>query len=153
MGFDRNDYGIIFKGATEDITTYVDIWGKTRDAVLLTAGVEQFMGAAVESAVAHVGNAVAFSLEVDVALHPGDSLAVTLHGELSDTVVDATSPALQTLRNDTGAEEATQVFATAGRVMLQTDNLSSIVNAAVGVSLTGGGSEGTVITVRMRVLR
>lgn len=150
MRLDKNDYGIIYYGSTSPGMTYVDAWGQTRAAVLLAAGPEQFM-AAIESAVVHAGNATRFSLECDVGIGLGAAIAFRLHGELADSPVTKDSPVLQTVLNDDGISRSAQTLAAGGNVMLQTDNLSSIVNAAIGITYAGGGGEGTHIIVRMRV--
>ena len=152
MRFDWNDFGIIFRGSTSPGQTYVDIWGKEREAVLLTPGAELFMDAAIESAVFHVGAASRFSLECSADVSGGDTMEVRLHGELANAAVDETSPVLQTARNDTGISAGVQTIAESSRVILQTANLSSITNAAIGITYEGSEIEGTDITIRLRVL-
>lgn len=147
--FDKNDYGIIYYGSTTPGLTYVDYLGQTRDAVLLVDGTEIFMSA--ESSVVHAGNSTRFSLSCEVAVSGGESMELRLHGELTDSSVTQNSPVLQTVRNDDGTSDSVQTFTTGAMVMLQTDNLSSIVNAAVGITYTGAGGEGTQIVVRLRV--
>jgi hypothetical protein len=150
---DRNDYGIVFYGTALGGDSYVDILGKTRQAVQLQSGTEVFMDQAIESAYFHVGNATSFSLEVQVQLHSGDSLVLALHGELEDGAVDSSSPVLQTMRNDTGVAGGTQTFSAAGNVMLQTSNLADMFTATIGVSGTIAGIEGTSIIVYLRAVR
>ena len=72
------DFGIIFKGTTGTVGTYVDVLGQTRNEMVLVDLTENRMPVDVSSAYVHAGLARRFTLFVDVVAD--GEVDITLQG-------------------------------------------------------------------------
>ena len=130
---------------------YTDILGQQRQSIVLDGTTKQKMPAAYESAYPTVGSARRFTLEVEFTTAGGFAVDLNLAGH---SIGDPTAPfaELVTFRNDTQDELAIQSFTDAGLYILQTDNLSAVMQGCIQATQTASGDAGAII-VRLRVER
>jgi len=154
--FDRNDYGIVFYGSSDNYAaTYVDYLGQTRSIQQLSTGVATVMDAAIESAYFHVGSASKFDLQVELLLTGTATVDVGLIGKFNDAntlAMSDTFTQLVTFLNSTKTPNAVHTLSTSGKYMLQTANLAGMPTGAIRVTPTIAVESSVNIVVRLRVL-